>query len=63
MQAKEMKKADEYQPMRLTPGKSSVIFGIAVAMIVYRERSDVAVRNMPSTLEPGTKPAHRPEHA
>lgn len=35
VQAREMKKADEYHPMRLTPGKSSVILGMAVAMIVY----------------------------
>ena len=63
VQAKEMKKADEYQPMRLTPGKSSVIFGIAVAMIVCRERLEVAVRHIPSTLEPGNKPANQDEHS
>lgn len=34
-QASAMKKADEYQPMRFTPSKSSVILGMAVAMIVW----------------------------
>lgn len=58
MQAREMKKADEYQPMRLTPGKSSVILGIAVAMIVCLERLEVVVRRMPCTLKPGIKPTH-----
>lgn len=47
VQAREMKKADEYQPMRFTPGKSSVIFGIAVAMIVMSNPTRKSPRATP----------------